>query len=136
MRSSPRFMIGVQLCTSTPSTGRTVHNGVFQKSEAFCRSLLVPLFRPVSLSVPMFRKNLHLNQVPPPFPWFGVTCVTRFDYLNNTYSAIQAQLMPTNGDNRSPMRLSFQQNPNRPSRCRWAGRDGSRGFCRIWNREE
>jgi hypothetical protein len=35
-------------------------------------------------------------------------------YLNNTYIAIQKQPAPTKGDMRSPIRLSFQQNPPKP----------------------
>jgi hypothetical protein len=35
-------------------------------------------------------------------------------YLNNTYIAIQKQPAPTKGDTRSPIRLSFQQNPPKP----------------------
>mmetsp|Transcript_43599 Transcript_43599/g.105726 ORF Transcript_43599/g.105726 Transcript_43599/m.105726 type:complete len:131 (-) Transcript_43599:35-427(-) len=41
---------------------------------------------------------------------------------------MKKQLAPTNGDNRSPTRLNFQQNPAKPSRFACAGRFGSRGF--------
>jgi hypothetical protein len=41
---------------------------------------------------------------------------------------MRAQLAPTTGDNRSPTRLSFQQNPPNPSRSIWGGRLGSRVY--------